>query len=676
MYEIKPQSLKTFIEDTSIKLPRFQRKKSWGPEKNFLLAVSVFKGYPLGVSILNIEKSSNNKLTKWLLDGRQRRTALTEMYNDPEKIYNWAKRYVKFSGTDSVNTVILKFIGKVNDYIELDTSELDTNDADNSQMDIDLIEPISSDSPMIRNSGLQLLVKIISLSHGNNRKSSGLTAPFDFTKFYKNLYYVESDGTLNCKKVKSLMKQYKDYCNDEECDYADKDSFVKFYESRYMYKNETSKISFLQHLELMWNQIYERIELFDKLDERFISSTIGLIEISDITITDSQKIFNIINTGGTMLTAAEILSAKPSWNIPVKNPSQKVLEVTTELYKKLEIPVNSVVRWDLPATLLRRVDDKGIIFGNFNEDSTGFEKQVSLGFKILSGIFQRGVKKEDIAALSTNAVIDWNFDIDNVIDDLNLLFKIINDYSFFKYFRTWQTNIRLLMSDATMLNFILLIYNDWVIKGKPVSDNNAKKVQKNAYILFDRMVYEYVTKQWRGSSDNKIARNIDNFTSLQRDGLFIPIDQEKWNALITNIIDHNVIDNDNIDQTIMTPLVYYFYLLQNIPAPITVECAIEVDHIIPKTKFDSSTIKNKDVVKDNLFNLGLLPKKENISKSNKLLREITDEWLIDQIEIYENIKEEDFLKYSDINNLEALKELRGNLYKKVYNECRKQKINN
>lgn len=56
MYEIKPQPIKSYIEDSCIKLPRFQRKKTWSPEKNFLLAVSIFKGYPLGVSILNIEK--------------------------------------------------------------------------------------------------------------------------------------------------------------------------------------------------------------------------------------------------------------------------------------------------------------------------------------------------------------------------------------------------------------------------------------------------------------------------------------------------------------------------------------------------------------------------------------------------------------------------------------------
>lgn len=500
--------------------------------------------------------------------------------------------------------------------------------------------------------------------------------PFDFSKIFTNLYYVEKNGSMSCRKIKSLMKQYKDFCNDEECDYCDKDSFVRFYESRYSYVNDNSKKSFLQQLEIMWQGIYERIELFDEIDKLFLSSAIGLIEISDITTTDSQKIFNIINTGGTILTAAEILSAKPSWNIQVKNPSQKVLDVTAELYKKIEITNNGVVRWDLPATLLKRIEDKNIIFGNFNDDKTGFEKEVGLGFKVLAGIFEKGVKKEDISKLSNNSSINWDVDIDNIVNDLNILFRLINDYAFFKYLHSWKTSIRSLMSDAIMLNFILLMYKDWKSKGKPITDNNAKKVQKNAYILFDRMVYEYVTKQWRGSSDNKIARNIDNFISLQKNGLFIPVDQEKWNILISDIIDKNLVDNDNIDISIMTPLVYYFYLLKNIAGPNDIDCTIEVDHIIPKTKFESSTIVNKNIIKDNLFNLGLLPKKENISKSNKLLREITDEWLIDQIVKYENISQDDFIKYSDINNLKALSELRGNLYKSAFNECRMQKINN
>jgi len=58
----------------------------------------------------------------------------------------------------------------------------------------------------------------------------------------------------------------------------------------------------------------------------------------------------------------------------------------------------------------------------------------------------------------------------------------------------------------------------------------------------------------------------------------------------------------------------------------------------------------------------LLPKDENISKSNKLLTQITEDWLIDQIEKYEFIKEDDFRKYSDLNNLSDLKDYRGKVF--------------
>ena len=185
------------------------------------------------------------------------------MYNNPEQIYLWAKKYVKFNSNYSKNEVILKFIEKANEYIELDTVnnevieenyniELDTEDSetieenDKNISDVVNIEPINSDNIILRNSGLQLLARLIRLSHGSNKKNTGLTMPFDFSKIFTNLYYVEKNGSMSCRKIKFLMKQYKDFCNDEDCDYSDKDSFVRFYESRYSYINDNSKKSFLQ----------------------------------------------------------------------------------------------------------------------------------------------------------------------------------------------------------------------------------------------------------------------------------------------------------------------------------------------------------------------------------------------------------------------------------------------
>ena len=47
MYEIRPETVKTFITDRNIKLPRFQGKQTWDEKKNFQLCISLFKEYPI-----------------------------------------------------------------------------------------------------------------------------------------------------------------------------------------------------------------------------------------------------------------------------------------------------------------------------------------------------------------------------------------------------------------------------------------------------------------------------------------------------------------------------------------------------------------------------------------------------------------------------------------------------
>jgi hypothetical protein len=46
-YEVRPESILTFINDRKIKFPRFQRKQTWKPEQNMKLAISIFKSYPV-----------------------------------------------------------------------------------------------------------------------------------------------------------------------------------------------------------------------------------------------------------------------------------------------------------------------------------------------------------------------------------------------------------------------------------------------------------------------------------------------------------------------------------------------------------------------------------------------------------------------------------------------------
>ena len=67
-YVIEPMGIKSFLDDNTIKYPRFQRKAVWKKKQNFELCISVFQEYPIGVVILNKQQKIS-----WLLDGRQRR---------------------------------------------------------------------------------------------------------------------------------------------------------------------------------------------------------------------------------------------------------------------------------------------------------------------------------------------------------------------------------------------------------------------------------------------------------------------------------------------------------------------------------------------------------------------------------------------------------------------------
>ena len=107
------------------------------------------------------------------------------------------------------------------------------------------------------------------------------------------------------------------------------------------------------------------------------------------------------------------------------------------------------------------------------------------------------------------------------------------------------------------------------------------------------------------------------------------------------------------------------FCLKSISGPDTA-CAIEVDHIIPQDAFKNNPIESN--AKHSLYNLGLLPKRDNISKSNKQLIDIHDAWLIEQIKKYEFIEKSDFEKFSNTLHYKKLFEVHHNLFKSVFGE--------
>lgn len=672
MYEIRPESIKTFITDRNVRLPRFQRKQTWDEKKNFQLCISLFKEYPVGVCILSVDESKG-KTVRWLLDGRQRKNALLMMYDDPENIYSWAKRFIGFQNSDQPSEIEDKFNMKISEYIEadlddeLELAQFNQGDDNSEAKENEGDEVIGASSY-----GLELLLDIIKIIHNKQKRNTGFTKPFDFTKYVNRLPYVETDsnGTkLSSRRVKSFIDEYRKYCDDESIDYDEEKSFYSFLAFRCDIL-DNKKIQTLIHEK--WEAIKERILIVEKIDGLLTNSKIGMIEVKNLSPSDSQKIFNIINSEGEKLTAVEILSAKPHWNIVVDNPSQSALDAAKELYKKIGAVQTDVVRWDLPATFIKRIG-KNIVVKQFSDSKTDFEKELTYGFKILSSIYVEGVKKENIEDLSKTD-LNWSSDIENLIYDFQNMFKLISSFDYFKYFKSWNTTMMELTSDAIALNFIAISYKDWCRKGKPLGDSKAKQFQKNCFILWDKLIFEYINRQWRGSSDQRIANNIATFVS--EPDLFVPVHVDKWKSVLQDqIFAYSSIETIDISMAMMKPLLYHFYCLMSIQGPDT-SYGIEVDHIIPQTLFNESSIPRKDVLQNNLLNLGLLPKDENIAKSNKKLILIDSQWLKDQIIKYEFISEDKFNDYSNVNNYQDMFDEREKIFIDAYTNKRNNILNN
>lgn len=180
-YDLNTESINSFVDDSQIELPRFQRKLTWTDKDNFKLCLSVFKGYPLGVIVLSKDSGK-----KYLLDGRQRRFALDEMRN-PEKVYDWARSAIGFNLSVSEDDLREQYWKFVDQYFgEFEESE----DDDDSNIDIQDSDTYTSNSHHGEDKNLIRLLDIILTVHPKRRKASGITKPFDFRDEVSGLDYI------------------------------------------------------------------------------------------------------------------------------------------------------------------------------------------------------------------------------------------------------------------------------------------------------------------------------------------------------------------------------------------------------------------------------------------------------------------------------------------------------
>ena len=701
MYQVRPVEISSFIEDHSIRFPRFQRKQTWKAEQNLKLAISVFKTYPIGVTIIN-KQYWKGGITRWLLDGRQRRNALILMSQNPENIYDWSKKFIKLKNTDQSIDIKKKFWKEIEIYLNGSDEEgfedakkraVDADDTefffdgktyktktknnsteeeyegDFSEVELeDENEEETDSNEEYKESvegNLEELLFIIKTVHNKTNVKSGFTSPFDFRKIISSLSYsVDGNKALSGQKLTTFIKAYLTDSFENNLKEDDPKILLDYYRRTYNLDtklNNKLSISINQN----WENIKDCIIVIQILKNRLKEAIIGVIETENITATDSQMIFMLINKEGSKLSAVEILSAKPAWNIPIKNASNEIQEHRIPLYKAINTEHDNIVRWDYPATTYDRLSHLSFLLPplDYNKNNE-LEKKLTLGFKILSGIYLKGIKKEDIDKLATESSIKWDTDIDNIIDDINLMGKVLSDSPYFQYLNTWQQTFLGITSDAIALNFLFTTYNDFKRKGNPVSSSSKTKLfVNNAIILADKLVFEYVTQKWRGSSDSKISRNINGFATLPEK--YIPVSSENWLTLIKSINDDQLIEDNTISFAVCKTLVYHMYSIHSLMGPDSTK--IDVDHIIPQSLFDSnSSIPNSENIKNSLFNLCPLPSKDNIKKTNKTLKNIDNPWLKQQIEKYSHIDQSKFNDYSDVNAWGKLRDERRDFFEKDF----------
>jgi hypothetical protein len=87
-YRIESVPIASFIDETSLQLPAFQRKSTWKERQRFNLAIAVYRQYPPGYVVVKETKAGTI-----LLDGRQRWETFIGL-RDPHLLWEWARRAI------------------------------------------------------------------------------------------------------------------------------------------------------------------------------------------------------------------------------------------------------------------------------------------------------------------------------------------------------------------------------------------------------------------------------------------------------------------------------------------------------------------------------------------------------------------------------------------------------
>ncbi len=601
VYNPTTPSVRSIVLDQQIRLPRFQRKKSWDDQHRFELCISLFKGYPLGTIVIKKE-DVDNKTIKWLLDGRQRRDTLMEMQN-PDNIYRWAKTYLGIKNRDQPSDIKEKFDEKMIEYIQFDDEKIEVFP---EEPDDTVPTDYTLETPVKFENNLKGLADLICNVHPMRAGMSNFGKPF-FFKNYKTKYIVTDDeGKLYVDSDK-LLKWLSaiQVSNIDELTVAD---VVQWFDN----PNEDLE----QNVKKNINGIKRSLKMVQTISEMMSNTNIQVVELDNsCSNSDARKIFEIINTQGVPLTGPEIMSAKPNWNVRVSNPTECIQMNVLEMYKALGTTYTDVVKWDVAATFTDRLDSSSdMILGNlrkisYNDTTREFDKKITSGFKLLSGRYLNSITKDDIDTLP-NVIKDWN--LTEFEYEITSACKLLLKDQPFKQLESYHISISDSLSYTIAINYLLLI-----IKKKNEINPHASGVAIREYrhlcrILYDRFVYEYITSVWKGSSDSRLSRNLnENYSDV-----FKPVPVEDWNKLIDEAFELNTISGQKISTGALRAMTVYFSMLRAKTLTLSEGESAEFDHIIPAAKF---TTQSDDKFKESLYNYALLSPKLNKEKSDNTI---------------------------------------------------------
>ncbi len=665
-YKIEPMPVNPFLEDTKLRLPRFQRKATWDKKQNFELAVSVFQDYPVGVVIINQDQQAS-----WLLDGRQRRNALKLMRDNPVELYEWARTYIGFKKNADSLEVSNAYWGKVEKYLQTEEYSANDDSKDKSYIDYGDEEPIEGEEDSFNSArqrqGLQTLLDLILMVHGTKSGVSKWERLFDFSAYTKRLNYALPKNQY--KVQPELLRNFiLDMIKVIDRDYDGKrtvDAIVDYYDQTSVFDD---KSKFKSELSNRWNEITNSIDVIERSEKIFSDARIGIIRLTNATPLDAQNIFSRINRGGTQLKAEELLSAKPYWNKVVYIGDNSVIDRVKKMYGCLEIPApDEIVRWDIAATFISRIDDDNLIFDPYEsaKKKTGLSlDEISMGFKLLASVYTQGMSNKHVSELERNETICWERDIDDLLYELNSVCDALLADTFFKFLKDWKRPLSTLLGNAITLEFMTIMLLDWRSKGRPrPSSAEQRALQRDARILFDRLVLEYASKTWRGSGDSKMSYDIKNWTERIK-----PVDSSLWQDFISAVCKGSYNGQDT-SAKLLRPVLYYYYVLNKQSPGSQANVSFDVDHIMPQASFNENQMIPANY-KDCLANLALLPTKDNISKKDKRLRQIDDPRLKHSVSEFSGISEANFELYSDITNFEKMQEERTQLFLKTFGSVR------